>query len=987
MSGFMSEFGTPCPSRSPRRNWSSGGNTSSSSFWEGSSGCDDDTANIEFTTEIKAPLLTGVKPRRRTKTGASFLIHDEDENHASQPKLTRKRDISVAAAAPKRKTSLLAQPAQRFRPKVSFGASPVENARRGESEQRRQTAVNTEKNRDLLMKINGNRQEVQSSDVVKRGVHRSTVYISPNDNPAANMPLGVVSPLKTNRAQARNPDNAEISNQEIQAARRQAKRSLAASAQRVPLQPSIKVKQESRVHVDRIGKNGGKENIPPGTVLESKDKSSQPLGMKSDLEYKTGANSPVTAKQRQTTTKSTHPLTTRSTNTCMRRPVMGERTTNTRAPATLRGEADVVAKRATDVNRSSAASKASHKPDTSRQSVISANPQKTASRAKTSHATEEYPLIPEALANPALYDEDWLSNQEAVITQLANGLFDHVESSSIIKDPVALRHELCALYQDPSITHLHQRIKASLLYGAMSLPKDVLARNNRLRQDVGMKQKFLRFWTQIYDPHALRATLEAVTGRMFPDNKPAARSVQASSGVASDTEKGLKRRLETFLDAVLLQDVGESNGQDATGAERAHLRTVLRSIMVIVLLDKAKTSSETALPRCLFLPSSPYKSSAAVLRGLARFLLSTSGDIIKSLGHLDYHPQYEQCPLHEYDYQMSNLAVDLRDGVRLTRMAEILLHPTMQTNTGNECWPISHRLKLPCLSRAVRLFNVRTALDALARSDSFRDLANGVRAEDIVDGHREKTIALLWGLVSKWGLTGMINLGDLRNEIVRLKEKAISQYGYDSVQGEDWFRSGNVDGLGDDGNTTTLLLQHWASILSYLKGLRVENLNSCFDGKVFESIVHEYESYITPDGNADGRVKSSLQSRLEALGCSSQLAHLVSPDSSRPCMFDDGFTVGALAFLCSRLLSVSKRARAAAVLQRAWRRTLARRDLHRRTVARDVARQCASIVQTRDRILWAKETIVQWWRTRAKPRRNPPGNRHHLMSNRDCLRG
>lgn len=73
-------------------------------------------------------------------------------------------------------------------------------------------------------------------------------------------------------------------------------------------------------------------------------------------------------------------------------------------------------------------------------------------------------------------------------------------------------------------------------------------------------------------------------------------------------------------------------------------------------------------------------------------------------------------------------------------------------------------------------------------------------------------------------------------------------------------------------------------------------------------------------------------------------------------------TTGALAFLCSRLLPATKRARAALVFQDAWRRVLDSREAHKRTVAREIARQCAAVVQTRDRILWAKSVIVHWWR-------------------------
>lgn len=93
------------------------------------------------------------------------------------------------------------------------------------------------------------------------------------------------------------------------------------------------------------------------------------------------------------------------------------------------------------------------------------------------------------------------------------------------------------------------------------------------------------------------------------------------------------------------------------------------------------------------------------------------------------------------------------------------------------------------------------------------------------------------------------------------------------------------------------------------------------------------------------------------------VANLVSPSNSRKAhIFDSSFTVGGLAFLCSRLLSSTKRARAAIVLQSAWRRVLAHREAHRRDVARNLALQCAAVVQTRDRLLRAKTIILRWWR-------------------------
>lgn len=93
-----------------------------------------------------------------------------------------------------------------------------------------------------------------------------------------------------------------------------------------------------------------------------------------------------------------------------------------------------------------------------------------------------------------------------------------------------------------------------------------------------------------------------------------------------------------------------------------------------------------------------------------------------------------------------------------------------------------------------------------------------------------------------------------------------------------------------------------------------------------------------------------------------QTAHLVTPGTACSYLLDRDFTLGALAFLCSRLLSASKHARAATTLQRAWRARLAERDNHRRAIAKHLATHCAAVVQTRNEILWAKEVITRWWR-------------------------
>ncbi|PYH96384.1 hypothetical protein BO71DRAFT_349254 [Aspergillus ellipticus CBS 707.79] len=992
MLSLMHDVATPCPSRlnSSSFNRNSDGD-SFDSPWDKSMDNGDVTANIDFTTEIKPSALIGAKPRRRTKTNSSFLIHEDHDEKPVKFQNKPKLESSIAVSAANRKTSLLAQPAQRFRPKVSFAPSPRrQSSLQGQdSTPKVQTKrAEREKNNELLMQISEKGGRTQSKDRLKKDVRRNTVYIPPDDTTVASVFMGLFSPLKSDNAEYHIPEDTQVNSLESQIAKkRHAKRSLASSAQRAPLRPSSKIAQESSTRVDIAGKNGGKENIPPGTVLLHGKKGSQPLRAKATPDdhikiSQLGDSRPIQINK--ATQPASQPLAAKTSNQIRRNTALGESQNNAKLRPSKVNPSDGQRKLTSHASkagfvRSSAVTRTLKQPKASTKVPGLAIVQSSATRIE-----KDYPIISDNITNPTLYEDDWLSHQEVAITQFANELFKHADGESAFDDPTMLRHELLTLYQGASFTHLHKRVQASLLYGAMSIPKDALSRSSRLRQDLGMKRKFLDIWTQTYDLRALRAAAEAITGRKIPKSK----TTPGNEGF--DQEKSMKRRVEAFMDTFLLQnkdmdhhiEASEGDGGDAAG--RTYRRTALRSIMLVILLDKARLSPGTTLPHRLFLPSSPRKSSVAVLQTLARVLLPSCGDIVKALSHLNCELSYKQDPREEYEYRMNNLAVDLRDGVRLTRIVELLLYPSApsaEMPSGDHKWPLSQNLKFPCMSRAVKLFNVQVALDALESVKGARRFVKNVRAEDIVDGHREKTIALLWGLVSTLSLSGLVDWAELRKEIQRLKQKAAFQHGYD----QEWLQDKQFGETDDEGDEPTSLLKQWALILAQLKGLRLDNLSTSFsDGKIYESIVDEYEGYVLGGcDEPDDRASSSLEFRLRALGCSEQFAKLVSPcSSSKAQIVDEDFTIGTLSFLCSRLLTATKRPRAATVLQSTWRHILARRDHRRRTVAKELARQCAAVVHARDQIVWAQGVIQRWWKkTQAQRRRKAVGKKTNTNTN------
>ncbi|KAL4785321.1 hypothetical protein BJX76DRAFT_347099 [Aspergillus varians] len=978
MSSLLQEVGTPCPRRSKgsRASDESGnGSDPFDSLWDNSLGDYDDTRNIDFTTEIRAPILTGAKPKRRAKTSTSFNIHsDHDEKH-TQATLRPKRDIKPAIGPSNRKTSLLAQPAQRFRPRVSFAPSPLKNfQQRVEIEPRKQsTRSDVQKNNDLLRRISDGEDGAVNKDVLKKDVRRNTVYIPPEDTTVASVFMGLFSPLKSKNLENYISENTEVGSLESQIARKQqAKRLVASSSGRCPLQPSSKITQESCLRADVPGKNGGKENIPPGgALIEVKGKKFQSSAHNEPLRDKLSqlklADNGVDIISRANGT--TKPFAARTVNKPVKR-------VESQAAIKISVSSSITEGRRPLNTRAK---------DPAMRSSTRSNPLKTsisgmssASRSSLKYLNHKYPLVSESITNPEMYDDNWLSHQEVILTQLINELFSHTSGGGP-NNPANLRHDLLLLYQDAHFTNLYKRLQASLVYGALSIPKDVILRNSRLRQDLGMKRKFIDIWIQTYKPNALRAALETVTGRVIPITKASSSNFQMSADQASlHEEKTLTKRIARFLDTFLVQnqDMNQNNSElgpnDGEALADVYRRTVLRSIMMVILLDKARTCPKTSLSGCLFRASSPYKSSLAVLQALARVLLPSCGDVGKAVAQLDCQFTYEQHPLEEYEYEMTNLAVDLRDGVRLTRIVELLLYPsvlhrrdasdtsnttTSSANSSGGCqWPLSKHLKFPCLGRAVKIFNVNTALDALASTTEGKQLVSNIRGTDLVDGHREKTIALLWGLVTNWGLSGLVDMDALREEIGQLRHRAVLR-GY---------KPKNLYAIDEhtEIDKPALLLKQWASVVAQLRGLHSENfITDLADGKVYECIVDEYGGYILACSQtsmpAEG--KAPLEDRLRALGCSTEFIKIVSP-GPKAHLLNSHSTTGALVFLCSRLLPATKRVRAALVLQNAWRRVLDHRDAQKRAVARDVARECAAVVQTRDRILWAKGVIVNWWR-------------------------
>lgn len=869
----------------------------------------DDTERIEFTTELQTAAKQA-KPRRRGGTrvrAASVAIHEDNPGDGGLPNTVEPILLQVVVNARRGDIPLQQRQPVTLARRALRASDSAKDAGLSLSQyvQRCGSTYLTKKSQHADAASAGfyTVADQQRSASLCKEPRRRTVFVHSEDTTVLN-----VHPGPRPEAKARSitddisyPESLRLPSVKAPATipadmlRRAPRQSLTAARKRAPLQPTLKPLQERFDVLDRPGVGTGKENVPPGARI------TRPcIDGHKDPARPAGRSSALLAHIKPTHPSLSNQATAKKRDNSVRQ---GDRM----QPIYIkdRGQHDPLALNKLifgDVAKRAKQNPAKFVPNYEKRSTctipVADVPCKlitpVVSRS-SGPAPNLYPLLSEDISRPEMFEEAWLCDKETAITQLINGLYQTTDASEPCRhsNTKSVRQDLLQLYQESSMSLLYSRLQASLLYGALTIPSYRIHDGSRLSTDVGLRRKLLTLWTRTYHLPSLRAAAEVVIGR------EAQSSLKASAATlhgGDHPRKETRRNLEVFLDSCLIRnedcerprrlrlnwsglDQSQSTSKHEFGYPNWSLRrTMLRSLMLIILLDKAKELGK--ISGNLFCASSRYKSSASVLKELFSLLLPSAGDLGRSLMHLDYNVCHVQFPLNEYDYKINNLATDLRDGVRLTHLVELLLYPsealarrkdactiTMPTgqilsSEGQGAWVLSQHLKFPCSGRMQRLYNVQIALSALHGVKGVNPIIEDVRAEDIADGYREKTIALLWGLVGN--SESLINVAELRKEIRRLRKQSKADT---EVQGqrshEDEVEPDAEQGL----EMHTHLLKAWADAIGRRHGVVVCNLTTAFsDGTVFERIVDEYTPWHQQHWASSA--PCGLGRKLKALGCS-----------------------------------------------------------------------------------------------------------------------
>jgi abnormal spindle-like microcephaly-associated protein len=180
-------------------------------------------------------------------------------------------------------------------------------------------------------------------------------------------------------------------------------------------------------------------------------------------------------------------------------------------------------------------------------------------------------------------------------------------------------------------------------------------------------------------------------------------------------------------------------------------------LILVFFLDEAKARQLLTEDPCLFEKTSQVKSSQEMLVSLCQDCFAKQRSILNHLEYEGISVSHVQLPLDEYDFCLRNFAVDLKDGVCLAKMVDIV---------ANGCNILSS-LRLPADSRQLKMYNVRLALAAL-RQLGVPNISD-ITPAHIVDAHQPRIIQLVWSTILYF------ELPEFRQEIVQYKASRLIQ--------------------------------------------------------------------------------------------------------------------------------------------------------------------------------------------------------------------
>uniref|UniRef100_A0A3P9IT53 Calponin-homology (CH) domain-containing protein n=1 Tax=Oryzias latipes TaxID=8090 RepID=A0A3P9IT53_ORYLA len=474
-----------------------------------------------------------------------------------------------------------------------------------------------------------------------------------------------------------------------------------------------------------------------------------------------------------------------------------------------------------------------------------------------------------------------------------------------------LRRSACQLFTSEAMAKAIQRLELEVEARRLLVRKD-----RHLWRDIGERKKVLN-WLLSYNPLWLRIGLETIFGEFI--------SLESNSDTLGLAMFILQRLLWNPDIAAEYRHHRVPNLYKE-GHEEALSRFTLKKLLLLVcFLDKAKECRLIEHNPCLFCVDAEFKATKDLLLAFSRDFLSGEGILPRHLGYLGLPVSHVQTPLDEFDFAVKNLAVDLKCGIRLVRVMELL---TLD-------WRLSAKLRLPAISRLQKIHNVDLALQVLkAKGIDLKDEHGSIiDSRDIVDGHREKTLSLLWKIIFAFHVCIFL-CNQLRQEIGFLRRTLRTKRRLARVRADQGIQPSPMKTRVSYEHTSTkiTLLMEWVRAVCNFYNLKVENFTVMFsDGRVLCYLIHHYHPSILPEASISHSTTQTVEGSPTGLNPHNipflqcwDVFFIFMPNVK---MFCSQVVMTYLSFLCARLLDLHNETRAARVIQGAWRKYRLKKDL------------------------------------------------------------
>ncbi|XP_026773111.3 abnormal spindle-like microcephaly-associated protein isoform X1 [Pangasianodon hypophthalmus] len=535
-----------------------------------------------------------------------------------------------------------------------------------------------------------------------------------------------------------------------------------------------------------------------------------------------------------------------------------------------------------------------------------------------------------------------------------------------------VRRAACQLFTSDKMVKAIKRLEVEVEAKRLLIRKD-----RHLWKDIGERQKVLN-WLLSYNPLWLRIGLETIFGELI--------SLESNSDIMG---------LAMFILGRLLwnPDIAAEFRHSKVphlyrdGHEETLSRFTLKKLLLLVcFLDKAKESRLIEHDPCLFCMDAEFKTSKDLLLAFSRDFLSGEGILPRHLGLLGLAVSHVQTPLDEFNFAVQNLATDLRCGIRLVRIMEVF----------TQDWSLSRKLRMPAISRLQKVHNVDVALQVLREKgvDLRDDHGNVIDPRDIVDGHREKTLNLLWRIIFSFQVEILLDVEQLKEEISFLKRTWRTKQKLRSLRDDKYVLKSVKEKttLEQPSEKLTLLLD-WVNAVCCFYRLKAENFTVSFsDGRILCYLIHHYHpSHLRAEDvqqETTQTIECDLHSKLELNNSSSdsdysfdsleqkgsvsptvdfkmllenerrnfQLVSLavsylggvpamITPEDMSNTIPNEKVVTCYLSFLCTRLLDLRNETRAARVIQSAWRRYKLQKDIRINRLRNQAAKKIQALVR------------------------------------------